>query len=111
MSKTKSIEALKGLISEGDTIFYIVKNVSNSGNYRHIDFYKFDVKDTFKENENRVVKTWLSGHMAQALQYRFVDKTQCVGVSGGGMDMGFHLVYQLSHLLFGDGYKLKYEQL
>jgi len=27
------------------------------------------------------------------------------------MDMGFHIVYELSHLLFNDGYKLNHEWL
>jgi len=49
--------------------------------------------------------------MCDALEYKFKDKTSCMGVSGGGMDMGFHVIYQLSHLLYGDGYALKYSQL
>ena len=111
MSKAKAIEQLKGIINKGDTIYYIVKQVSNSGAYRHLDFHKFDIKDEFREGEDRIVKYWLTRLMCDALEYKFKDKTSCMGVSGGGMDMGFHVIYQLSHLLYGDGYALKYRQL
>ena len=35
------------------------------------------------------------------------DKTNAVGVGGCGMDMGFHMVYTLASVLYGDGYALK----
>ena len=111
MSKQKAIDELKRIISKGDTIYFIVKQVSNSGAYRHITFYKFDIKDEFAEGENRVTKYWLTRLIGDALEYKFKDKTECLGISGGGMDMGFHVIYQLGHALFGDGYALKHEQL
>lgn len=35
-------------------------------------------------------------------------KREAVKVGGCGMDMGFHLVYWLGVVLFGDGYALKH---
>ncbi len=55
MKKEEAIKNLKKLINEDDTIYFIVKRVSNSGMYRHIDFYKFNVKDEFKEGEDRMM--------------------------------------------------------
>ena len=105
-AKLESLSNLKNWISEGDTIYYIVKNVSSSGMYRHIDFYKLEPND-----KGEIVKSWLSYNIAKALDYPFKEKTNSVGVSGCGMDMGFHVISQLSHILFNDDYKLKYESL
>ena len=111
MNQKQAIEYLKSIIDEGDTIYYVVKQVSNSGMYRHITFYKFGVKDEFREGEDRVEPYWLTRTMCVALDYRFKDKTGCMGVSGCGMDMGFSVIHNLGHVLFNDGYKLKHEQL
>tara|TARA_R110000803_G_scaffold113736_2_gene182203 strand:- start:2711 stop:3067 length:357 start_codon:yes stop_codon:yes gene_type:complete len=111
MSK-EAIERLKETINKGDTIFYIVKNVSNSGCYRHIDFYKFSIEDNrFTEGENRITALSLTTEMCKALGYPYKAKTGCMGVGGGGMDMGFHVIHQLSHALFDEGNWLKHSQL
>tara|TARA_R110000868_G_scaffold8000_2_gene41542 strand:+ start:637 stop:978 length:342 start_codon:yes stop_codon:yes gene_type:complete len=107
-----AIEDLKKIVKQGDTIFYIVKNVSNSGCYRHIDFYKFSIEDNnFTEDTNRITAVPLTHAMCLALGHSYKDKTGCMGVAGGGMDMGFHVIHQLGHALYGDGYALKYSQL
>lgn len=109
--KAEALAYLKRNLNEGDTVFYIVKNVSNSGMYRHIDFYTFKVKDVFEEGENRVQKVWLSGAISKVLGYPLKEKTQSLGVSGCGMNMGFAVIYNLAEVLFGDGYKLHDEGL
>lgn len=103
--RNECINNLKNWIKEDDTIYYIVKNVSSSGMYRHIDFYKFDVAD------GKIVKSWLSYNIAKALDYPFKEKTNCVGVSGCGMNMAFHVISQMAEALFGNYKKLKYEAL
>jgi len=103
--KDEALNNLKSWIKEDDTIYYIVKNVSSSGMYRHIDFYKFDVEN------GKIVKSWLSYNIAYALGYPFKEKTNSVGVSGCGMNMAFHVVSQVADALFGDYKKLKYEGL
>jgi len=97
---------LKSWINEGDKIYYIIKNVSSSGMYRHIDFYKFKTDD-----KGEIYKYWLSYQIAKALDYPFKKKTNSVGVSGCGMDMGFSVISNLGYALFDDYKKLKYEQL
>ncbi len=109
--KAEALAYLKRNLNEGDTVFYIVKNVSNSGMYRHIDCYTFKVKDVFEEGENRVQKVWLSGAISKVLGYPLKEKTQSLGVSGCGMNMGFAVIYNLAEVLFGDGYKLNDEGL
>ena len=104
--KEVALMNLKHWIKEGDKIYYIVRNVSSSGMYRHIDFYKF------KTNENgEIYKYWLSYQIAKALDYPFKKKTNSVGVKGSGMDMGFSVFSNLGYALFDDYKKLKYEQL
>ena len=99
----KSLEELRNLVSDGDTIHYTVRKVSSSGLYRHIDFYKFE--PYIKEGDGsqyRCIKLWLSYHIAGALDYPFKESTHSVGVQGGGMDMGFHVINSLRSAL---GYK------
>lgn len=110
-TKKQAVEELKRIVSKGDTIYFIVKNVSNSGMFRHIDFYHFGIKDEFEEGQDRIIRHCLTMLMCDALGYRFKNKTRCMGVSGGGMDMGFHVIHQLGHELFDDGYALKHQIL
>ena len=105
LTKDEANENLRKWVKEGDTIYYIIKNVSPSGMYRHIDFYKFDVEN------GQVRKSWLSYNIAVALGYPFKVKTNSVGVSGCGMNMAFSVISNLASALF-DNYKLlKYEGL
>ena len=95
ITKTEALSNLKSWIKEGDTIYYIVKNVSSSGMYRHIDFYKFETNE-----KGQINKSWLSYNIAKALDYPFKEKTNSIGVGGCGMDMGFHIVNSLSYHLY-----------
>ena len=106
ITKNEAINNLKSWIKEGDTIYYIVKNISSSGMYRHIDFYKFETNE-----KGQINKSWLSYNIAKALDYPFKKKTNSIGVGGCGMDMGFSVISNLADELFGDYKKLKYEQL
>jgi hypothetical protein len=104
--KTEALKNLKSWIKEGDKIYYIVRQVSTSGMYRHIGFYKFDT-----DEKGEIIKYHLSYNMAKALDYPFKQKSCSVGVSGCGMDMGFSVICNLGYALFDDYKKLKYEQL
>ena len=108
------------LLKEDDTIFMILKNVSSSGMFRHIDFFKFDIKnrsglpDLEKcdfTSDLIIDKLWLSRLICNCLDYPYKTQTESVGVSGCGMDMGFSVVSALASELFGDYKKLKYEWL
>lgn len=90
--------------SEDKRVYCVLRHVSNSGMSRRIDFYCI--------RDNRPI--WLSYDIARALDYRHSDKGGLV-IGGCGMDMGFHVVYTLSSVLYGHsndgGYILKNEWL
>lgn len=91
----EAIADLKQLLTPGETVYTILKHVSTSGMYRAIDVY------VFRDNEPRRI-TW---SVAQAVGYRYDTKHEALGVGGCGMDMGFNVVYNLSRVLFRDGYE------
>jgi hypothetical protein len=89
IEKQESIERLKALLKDNDTIYTSVQKVSASGMYRHIKVI------AIKDNEPH----WLSYSVAHALEYPYKNDTSAVGVSGCGMDMGWALVNNLGHEL------------
>ena len=97
IDKEKSIETLKEYLKEDMTIHSIIRTVSSSGETRNISF-KITDKDNILD---------LSYHIAKALKYPFNDKHHAIKIKGSGMDMAFHVVHNLSHILFNNGYKLK----
>lgn len=102
-------DRLLKLLKHGDTVYTVMRNVSSSGMSRRIDVY------TIKDNRPQ----YLSGYVATLTGWKLHDKGGIV-VGGCGMDMGFHLVYTLSSILFRDnpvegrthsGYELRHEWL
>lgn len=99
----QAIERLHEQITPGDTIYTILKRVSPSGMYRHISAYKLNI--TERGQDLTVEPQWLAYNIAKALDWPFKKDTEAVGVSGVGMDMGFHMVYELSAVLWPSGYE------
>jgi hypothetical protein len=89
-------DRLRAIIKPGDTIHCVLRHVSRSGMYRAIDLYKLE-----KDDDGRVFPLRLSFLAARAMGDRYDERHQAIGVSGAGMDMGFHLVYNLGWALFG----------
>lgn len=102
---------LTKVVNENDTIYYIVKSVSNSGNFRHISFYKFGIKELFEEGEDRIQAYDITKLMCDALDYPYKIKTGCMGVTSAGMDAGKNVVNHLSRKLFEQGDALKAREL
>ncbi len=50
-------------------------------------------------------KQWLSYWIAKATGETYDNKRECLSVGGCGMDMGFHVVYNLSCALFRDKFQ------
>ena len=96
-----SKEMLLNHFPKGSTVWLVIRQVSRSGMYRHISCH------SIQNNEVR----WLSFHVANVLGWTYKTKTNSVGVGGCGMDMGFHLVYTLSSILYKDGYKLNHKYI
>lgn len=87
----QSLEMLHSIIKPGDTVYTVLRHVSKSGMMRRIDLYAIV--------DNRPV--YLSGHAAHVLGYP--DPKDGIAVTGCGMDMGFHLVYNLGRAMWPHG--------
>ena len=97
MNKEQAIEQLREEIKEGDTLYTQLNHVSKSGMTRHIAVRQ--IKDDYPYNWTYVV--------AKALGSKVSDRYDGIKREGCGMDMGFDLIYNLSHVLYGDGYAIK----
>jgi len=92
--RLEAIETLSRWLKPGDTVHTVLRHVSKSGMSRRIDLYKLGEGDA----------TFLSGYAAIAMQNRWDRDKGGIVVGGCGMDMGFHLVYNLSYTLFPRGF-------
>ena len=97
--KNNAISSLRNILKVGDIVYTTVKTVSSSGMSRKISCY------IVQDGKIRSISN-LTGN---ALEWSTGDNSGSVTVTGCGMDMGFHLVYTLSSVLFGDSYALKQE--
>jgi len=84
-------ETLRNLCPPGTTVYTVLRHVARSGMSRRIDLY------VIQDGEPR----WLSGLYKNADGIRH-GKFDAITVQGCGMDMGFHLVYNLSRMLYGN---------
>lgn len=91
----EACETLKRMLKPGDRIYTILRSVSKSGMSRKI---KLVVGDN---NEVKDI-TW---RVSQALDRRMSEGA--IVEKGCSMDMGFHLVEQLSRVLFQESYAIK----
>ena len=87
MEKKEILEFLKTKLENNDTIYTNLKHVSKSGLTRDIQLM------VIKDNE----PLFLNYYVSKYLGYRIVNGG--LRVSGGGMYMGFHLVYNLASKL------------
>jgi len=97
--KIEAIQHLRKLLKPGDTVHTVLRHCSSSGMSRRIDLFKMS-KDG---------PIFLTGYVGRAIDYKHSDKGGLV-VGGCGMDMGFAIVYALSHALYPKGFKLAKDQ-
>lgn len=85
------------------TVWTEVRHVSKSGMSRDLS--------AFIVSNGEIVN--VTYYVAKALGYAVKDRDgrRVVTVKGAGMDMGFALVYELSSVLFNDGYRIRQEWL
>jgi len=88
---------LRKWLKPGSTVYCVMRHVSQSGMQRRIDLYT--ILYAKMNGKRRPYMQYLSGYAADLLGTRRSDKGGIV-VNGCGMDMGFHLVYELSMALF-----------
>ena len=91
---------LRVILKPGDTVYTILRHVSRSGMMRHIS--------TVVKREDGLRD--ISFLTAKAMGFTINRDTGGVKCGGCGMDMGFHLVYELSATLFPDGFGCVGEQ-
>lgn len=100
--KTNELQSTKGVLKKmltapgikKETIYTAINHVSASGMSREISFY-IAGKDGI-ENINYYIK--------EILGHRFGKRG--LRIHGAGMDMGFAVVYDLSRVLYPDGFKV-----
>lgn len=106
--REESLEKLRKWMPKGSTVYTILRHVSRSGMQRVIGVV---VIDHANGTSSEPIVFHPNHAVASVLDWSMHPKIDGVKVSGCGMDMGFHLVYQLSSVLHGDGYALKQQWL
>lgn len=89
---------LQNLLTPGTTVCTILRHCSKSGMMRVIDLVVIDRGEVER----------IGWRAAQAMNdaKSYDGQRQGIKVTGAGMDMGFHLVYNLSRTLYPDGFTL-----
>ena len=100
--QAEAIARLRAWLKPGDKVWTVLRHRSPSGMSRTIDLVRLE---RGSDGEERV--STYAWNAAKALGWRFDKARDGIKVQGCGMDMGFHAVYELSAVLFGDGYALK----
>jgi len=93
-SKQDAINALRGLIKPGDTVYTIVRSCSRTNMSMRIDVY-------IVNSDCEIA--WITPNVATACGYSRKPGAEGMLVHGGGMDMCFSVVYELGRTLFPDG--------
>lgn len=99
-------------LSEGVRVYTVNRRTSSSGLTHHLS-----VMVAGTDNLGNPAVFDITFHVARVLGEKLNESNghRVIKVQGGGMDMGFHLVYSLSSVLFRDqeraGYMLKHEWL
>lgn len=93
-----AMEYLREVFPSGSTVTVDLAHVARSGMSRGIKVLAVSPRDGIED------ASWA---VARALDWR-LHRAGGVNVGGYGMDMGFHLVYSLARVLYGDGYALKH---
>jgi hypothetical protein len=94
----EQVALLKNWFPEGSTVYTVLRHVSASGMQREIGVVAIHGKDDIRH----------PNHAVSVVLGRPRSKGDGVKVKGCGMDMGLHLVNELSNVLYGDGYALNH---
>lgn len=94
--KLEAIAHLKTLIKSGDTIYTVLRHVSNSGMSREITLL------VAKNDQMINIDYWAAISMCDKIGIH-----EGIKISGCGMDMGFNIVYNLGRVLFPEEFKVE----
>ncbi len=93
--RAAAADTLREYLKPGTVVTSVLRHVSQSGMQRSISLCV--VRDG---------EIWdISYVAARALDYRIDDKNGGIKIGGAGMDMGFALVYNLSRVLYPQGFE------
>lgn len=98
LDQAEAVERLRGMLKPGETVWCVLRHPSSGGDSWWLDFYTFPGD----------YKLWFSSLFAKAGVGSFDERRECLKVRGGGMDMCAATVMDVSKLLFGDAYALRY---
>lgn len=90
---TEAVERLRKLLKPGDTVYTVLRHVARSGMSRSVSVVVVRKGEPLR----------LDHTVATALGLRVDRAHDGVVVSGGGMDMGWNLVYRLGQVLWPTG--------
>jgi len=91
--QAEAIDRLRKMLRPGDTVYTTLRSVSRTGMYKHIVVLVGRGRSVLNISwhvHNLGIGDWRDG---------------ALGVSGCGMDMGFHVVYTLSRVVFAKGFR------
>lgn len=95
---------LQGLLTPGQTVYCILRHVSRSGMYRRISFYILQDAGPDYPPAERHYPRYLDRLIIEAgIGHDHRGRGEGVGVGGCGMDMGFHVVYNLGAFTWPKG--------
>lgn len=92
--KQEAREYLLELLKPGDTVYTVLRHVSRSGMFRVIALKVL-------KDEHIYDISWQAAKLLEG----YSDRYDGCKTSGCGMDMGFHLIYNLSYELFRGGFQ------
>lgn len=102
--RTEAIEQLRKWLKPGDTVYTILRSVSRSGMQRQIGIVLL-----LKGDDGSIIDLHPNFSVSKATGYRLAAHDDAIVVNGGGMDVGFDVVYNLGRVLFPeittDGHK------
>jgi len=102
--RAEAVTKLREWIKPGDTVYTILRHVSRSGMRREIGVVLLkDDHDRGNATHQGIADLHPNYLVAKALGDR-IGKNDGIITDGCGMDMGFHLVYNLSRTMFPDGF-------
>jgi len=93
--KQEALDHLRNVVKAGSTVHTILRHCSRSGMSRAISLVVIDGDESYQ----------IDGWASKVTGYPRNQKHDGLTIGGCGMDMGFQLVYQLSHYLFPDGFE------
>lgn len=93
----EAVDTLRSVLSPGQTVHTILRSVSRSGMSRRISAVVIDSDGNVRDLTQTISRTGLFG---RPLTW---EDPEGLKIGGAGMDMGFHLVYSISRMIFNEG--------